>query len=60
MKGPKIFAEKEAYGIEVPEEELNNPFCLIFSFTCNGKDRNLPLLHKFVNDLHIAQFLPWL
>ncbi len=60
MKWPKIFSEREKYGIEVNQEEIDNPFNLAYSFTHNWKQRNFPLLNTFVEDLHKTQFIPWL
>ncbi len=60
MKWPEIFANKEKYWIEVRQEDLDNPFMLVYWFTCNWKERNISLLKKFEGDLHKTQFLPWL
>jgi len=60
MKNSIFYKEKEKYLIEIQEKEDENIFKLSYDFLVDWKYRNINLLNKYSNDIHMRQFLPWL
>ncbi len=60
MNWSKIFFNTDKYWIKINDEDLWNPFKLIYNFKYKWKKRNIELLYKFSEILHKIQFLPWL
>lgn len=60
MKWTKIFSERDKHKVEINKKDLDNPFKLSYKFKVDWKKNNYKLLFKIEEELHRAQFTPWL